>query len=106
MDTPTAANGTAKAELTGNLRHMVEEAEQLLKSAVSAGDQKFDEGRIRLEHQLRAMRLQLDELEDKASYRARQAARAADQAVHAHPYSAVGVAAAVGLLVGVLVSRR
>jgi ElaB/YqjD/DUF883 family membrane-anchored ribosome-binding protein len=38
--------------------------------------------------------------------KARQAARAADRTVHAHPYGAIGLAAAVGALVGFLAARR
>jgi ElaB/YqjD/DUF883 family membrane-anchored ribosome-binding protein len=104
--TSSSANGATKDRVTDSLRHMVDEADHLLKSAALAGDQKFDEARQRIEHQLRELRMQLDELEHSALHRARQAARAADQTVHSHPYGAMGVAAAVGLLVGLLVARR
>jgi len=39
-------------------------------------------------------------------HKAREAARVADSAVHTHPYAAIGVAAAVGLLLGVVLARR
>ena len=107
-NTATVANGTdtAKDRLASSLRHMVDEADQLLKAAAQSGDQAFDQTRRQLEHQLRTLRLQLDELEDKAIHRARQAARRADETVHSHPYGAMGVAAAAGLLIGVLLGRR
>ncbi len=100
----TLLNG--RDQVAAGLRHLVEVADQLLKSAASAGDEKFDEARARLDHQLRGLRRQLDELEGNALQRARQAVRATDQAVQSHPYSAVGIAAGVGLLIGVLVARR
>jgi ElaB/YqjD/DUF883 family membrane-anchored ribosome-binding protein len=100
----TSAPG--RDRIAESLRHMVDEADQLLKSAASAGDQKFDEARGRIEHQLHDLRLQLEDLEATALHRARRAARSADQVVHNHPYGAMGIAAAVGLLVGVLVARR
>jgi uncharacterized protein (TIGR03382 family) len=106
---PLSSNSTSapgRDRIAESLRHMVDEADQLLKSASSAGDQKFDEARSRIEHQLHDLRLQLQDLEATALARARQAARSADQAVHNHPYGAMGVAAAVGLLVGLLVARR
>lgn len=107
MDTTaTHANGSTRDHLAASLRHMVDEADQLLKSAADSGDRTLDQARMQLEHQLRSLRLQLDELEDKALHRARQAARRADETVHAHPYGAMGAAAAVGLLVGVLLGRR
>lgn len=97
---------SAKGALAEHVRHMVDEADGLLKSAGFGDDRRLDDARIRIEHQLRKLRLQLDELEDRAVYRARHAARSADQAVHAHPYRAAGIGAAAGLLLGLLLSRR
>ncbi|MBA2721462.1 MAG: DUF883 family protein [Methylibium sp.] len=101
-DTDTAANG----RLAQSLRHMVDEAEHLLRGAADSGDQRLDAMREKFEHLLKRMRMQLNELEDAAAHKARQAARATDHAVHSHPYGAMVAAAAVGVLVGLLVSRR
>jgi ElaB/YqjD/DUF883 family membrane-anchored ribosome-binding protein len=89
-----------------NLRHMVDEIDTFLRSAADTGDQKFDAARERLSLQVRQMRQQLDELNEAASVRVKRAAQQADQTVHAHPYTAMGMAAAVGLLVGYLATRR
>ena len=89
-----------------NLRHMVDEIDTFLRSAADTGDQKFDAVRERLSLQVRQMRQQLDELNEAASVRVKRAAQQADQTVHAHPYTAMGMAAAVGLLVGYLSARR
>ena len=106
MDTTApATNGPAREKLTSSLRHMVDEADQLLRQAADTGDEKLDEARLRMERQLRELRLQLDELQDQAMVRARRAARQADHAVHNHPYGAMGVAAAVGVLIGLLAGR-
>ena len=102
MDTPT----TDKQGLAQSLRKMIDEADGLLKSAAHTGDEACDTLREQFTDQVRQMRDQLDELEETAVYRARRAARAADRGVHEHPYGAMGVAAAVGLLVGVLIARR
>lgn len=103
--TPAAERPT-KERLSDGLRHVVDEADSWLKSAVSVGDRRFDEARLKLEHQLDAIRRELDELEESALHRARRAAREADLAVQQHPYRAIGVAAAAGMLLGVLLSRR
>jgi ElaB/YqjD/DUF883 family membrane-anchored ribosome-binding protein len=105
MDTTTQRDDTS-GRLTQGLRHMVDEAEQLLHSTVDSGDAKFDAVRLQLSQHLKRLRLQVDELEASAAQKARHAARAADQTVHAHPYGAMGLAAAVGLLIGALVARR
>ncbi|HJV61368.1 MAG TPA: hypothetical protein VJ743_10515 [Albitalea sp.] len=106
--TPSSPSATSdgKESLAHSLRHMVDEADQFLKAAARSGDEKFDTARDKLLGQIREMRAQLDELEDTAAYKARKAARAADQAAHSHPYGAMGIAAAAGLLIGFLAARR
>ena len=89
-----------------NLRRMVDEAENFLQAAAQTGDEKFMTIRGQLAEQVRHMRWQLDELEDNAVYKARRAARLADQTIHGHPYGAIGVGVAVGLLIGFLAARR
>ena len=92
--------------LAQNLSRMVEETENFLQAAAQTGDEKFMTIRGQLAKQVRNMRWQLDELQDNAVHKARHAARVADQTIHGHPYGAIGVAAAVGVLVGFLAARR
>ena len=92
--------------LVHNLRRMVEETESFLQAAAQTGDEKFMTIRGQLAEQVRNMRWQLDELEDNAVHKARHAARVADQTIHGHPYGAIGVGVAIGLLVGFLAARR
>ena len=89
-----------------NLRHMVDEIDTFLRSAADTGDQKFDAARARLSQQVREMRQQLDALNESAAARVKRAAEQADHTLHAHPYTAMGLAAGVGLLVGYLAARR
>jgi ElaB/YqjD/DUF883 family membrane-anchored ribosome-binding protein len=95
-----------KADLKHDVRNIVNDTEQLLKAAARNGNDGLDELRARLETQLRHLRSQLGELEAGAVHQARTAARSADERVRAHPYGAIGIAAAAGLLIGFLVARR
>lgn len=104
--TTTSSSANSREGLATSLRHLVDEADQFLKTAADGGDAKFDAVRDKFAEQLRQMRAQVDELEDSAIRKARQAARTADQALHNHPYSAIGIAAAAGLLIGFLAARR
>ena len=88
------------------LRHMVDGIDAYLRSAADRGDQKFNAVRDRLSQQVQEMRAQLDELNEATLERVKRAAQQADQSVHAHPYAAMGLAAATGLLIGFLASRR
>lgn len=55
---------------------------------------------------LRRTRARADALREEMMCRARHAATDADEAVHHHPYRALGVAAAAALVVGFLLARR
>lgn len=107
--TPTpaaAADQTARDRLASDLKQLVDEADQLLQSAQRSGNGQFSATREKFEDQLRQARAQLDRLEQSAVDNARRAARATDLAVHEHPYSAMGIAAAAGVLIGMLIARR
>lgn len=99
-------DGSQQAAVSHNLRHMVDQIDTFLKSAADSGDQRFNAVRDRLADQVREMRLQIDELNEATVARVKRAARQADETVHAHPYGAMGVAAAAGLLIGFLAARR
>jgi ElaB/YqjD/DUF883 family membrane-anchored ribosome-binding protein len=101
--TPTV---NAKAGLADSVHRMIDETDRFLKDAAASGDEKLDLVRGRLADQVRQLRAQLEELEDAARYKARHAARVTDRTVHEHPYSAMGIAAAAGLLIGFLAARR
>ncbi len=106
MDTTTTAATEGKPGLADSLRNMIDETDQMLKSAASAGDQKFQGMREKVLEQMRQMRGQLAELELVSMQKAKDVARATDESVHAHPYGAMAVAAAAGILIGFLAARR
>lgn len=72
---------------------------------LGAPEQKVGSSAVMSEtlHKLRAL---LDDLQGDALHKARDAARSTDQVVHHHPYSAIGIAAAAGLVIGFLATRR
>ena len=51
-------------------------------------------------------KLRLQELEGQAVDRAKEAARATDDYVHSHPWQAIGIAAGIGVAIGLLLNRR
>ena len=99
-------NQDLKDRLAQDLRAVLDDAQALAQGGVQSGDAQLDALRSRFADQMQRIRQQLDGLEDRTLAKAREAAKAADEAVHAHPYTAIGIAAAVGALVGLLVSRR
>jgi ElaB/YqjD/DUF883 family membrane-anchored ribosome-binding protein len=108
MDTTadTAADTSARERLAQSLKHMVDEADQLLSKAEHTSSDQFHAARQKFEAQLRHAKEELRRIELSAIDSAKRAARATDHAVHEHPYAAMGMAAGVGLLIGMLISRR
>jgi ElaB/YqjD/DUF883 family membrane-anchored ribosome-binding protein len=109
MDTPTTAPSTAAPtddRVAQHLRTLADEADALLKATARAGDEKFDASRERLRGEVAHLRARLSELEAAAETHLKNAAHRSNEAVHAHPYAAMGVAAAAGLLLGTLLARR
>ena len=96
----------ARERLVDDLAAVLAEAEEMLKrAAVETGDKARDL-RSQVETKLLRAKLRLQELEGEAVDRAKAAARATDDYVHGHPWQAVGVAAAIGLAIGLLLNRR
>lgn len=104
---PTYGSDEASVEkLMEDLRQVVQDVEGLLRATAGQAGERVSEARARAEDALRAARERLAELEGKARDHARIAASDADRYVHENPWQAVGIAAGVAFLLGVLVSRR
>jgi ElaB/YqjD/DUF883 family membrane-anchored ribosome-binding protein len=93
-------------KLVSDLKDVLNDVEQLMRQAASAGEEQAAELRRRAASALERAQDKLDGLQRDVSRATREAADAADQWVHQNPWSSVGAAAALGLLIGVLVSRR
>ena len=106
------SEGTAqpnRQKLLDEFDAVVTETEQLLKSIGGAGGKGGDlpgAMRDKLEQNLRDAKERLLELEQALVKHGRAAARATDDYVHENPWRAVGIAAGVGFLLGILLSRR
>jgi ElaB/YqjD/DUF883 family membrane-anchored ribosome-binding protein len=93
-------------QLFENLRAVVRDAEALLRATSAQTGEKLQEVRARAEESLRAAKVRMGDLEDDAVRRAREAAGEAEAYVRENPWQSLGVAAGIGLLIGLLVSRR
>lgn len=93
-------------QLVADLKTVMSDAEALLKATSNQTGEKIQEVRARAEESLRQARLRLSEIEDEALRRAREVADATDEYVRENPWQSVGIAAGVGLLLGLLLGRR
>lgn len=92
--------------LAADFRTVVSDAEALLQATAHETGDRAVAARTRILDSLAAAKDRLVAVEQAIAARARAAAKATDEYVHEHPWQAVGIAAGVGFLVGMLVSRR
>ncbi len=100
------ANEVTKEQLIDDFKVVVADAEALLKATANQGGEKLAEVRAKAEESLLAVKARMADAQEAVLAKTRAAARATDTYVHENPWNAVGVAAAVGLLIGFLVGRR
>ena len=93
-------------QLVDDFSAVLAEAEDLLKKASNETGDRARDLRSQVESKLLAAKLRLQELQGEAVDRAKATARMTDDYVHENPWQVVGVAAAVGFLMGMLISRR
>ncbi len=99
------ANGhiaVTKDRLVHDLKNLVIDSEDLLKELAGELSEKGKQARARLAATLEAAKETCGDLKEKA----KAGAEAVDETVREHPYTSIGVAFGVGLIIGVLVSRR
>lgn len=99
-----------KDKLLADFRIVVSDAEELLKAtAAETGEKvssKVGELRARLEDHLAVAKVKLADAQAIATERTKAVADATDVYVRDNPWRAVGVAAGVGLIIGLLIGRR
>lgn len=95
----------SKEKLMQDLQLVVSDAEELLRATAGQAGEKVSAARERIQDSLSAAKVRLADAEEAMLEKTRQAARATDEYVHENPWRAVGIAAGVGLVVGMLISR-
>ncbi len=95
-----------RERLVDDLADVLGEAEEMLTRAATETGDKARDLRSQVETKLLRAKLRLQEIEGEAVDHAKAAARATDDYVHDHPWQAVGIAAAVGVAIGLLLNRR
>ena len=93
-------------KLVSDLKVVIADAEELLRATASTAGEKVSAARAKMEDSVRAAKVKVSQAQDVMVDRAKAAAEATDDYVHAHPWKAVGFAAAIGVILGMLISRR
>ncbi len=99
-------NPASRDKLVQDMKVVIADAEDLLRATASQAGEKISVARERIQDSLHEAKVKLAEAEAMVTERARQAARYTDEYVHDNPWRAIGVAAGIGLLLGLMISRR
>jgi ElaB/YqjD/DUF883 family membrane-anchored ribosome-binding protein len=102
----TDATIAQKDQMMNDLRQVIGDGEELLRLGADQTGERATEWRTRVQERITDARHKLADLQDSAIRRAKAAGHAADDYVHENPWKAVGAAAGVGLIVGLLIGRR
>jgi ElaB/YqjD/DUF883 family membrane-anchored ribosome-binding protein len=106
MSAQPAINDVSKQKLVADLKVVVADAEELLRATASQAGEKVSAARERIQASLATAKVKLTDAERVMLDKTKDAAKATDEYVRDNPWQAVGIAAAAGLVLGILISRR
>lgn len=89
-----------------DVKNVVNEAQELLKTVQTEGASRIDEVKSKMAAQYEVARARLGDLQATVTDGAKVAVDETDAYVRANPWTAVGIAAGVGALIGFLLARR
>jgi len=88
--------------ISNDMCQLAEDAQALMAATADVAGEKVGEARKRLAAALERGK----EIYGRAREKVVQGAKAADEAVHEHPYQAIAVGVGVGAVIGYLLARR
>jgi ElaB/YqjD/DUF883 family membrane-anchored ribosome-binding protein len=95
-----------KEQLINEFKVVVADAEALLKATANTGDAKLSELRAKAEESLGIAKERIMDIQTEVLAKTKAAAKATDAYVHDNPWRSIGFAASLGVVVGLLISRR
>jgi len=93
-------------KLMSDLRAVIADSEELLRLSANQVGEGVSELRGRVQARLLEAKARLAHLQELAVAKAKAAGHATDEFVHENPWKSIGIAAGVGLVVGLLIGRR
>ena len=96
----------ARDQLMSDLKSVIQDAESWLRNGGTLTGEELQAAKAKFERTISSAKADLMHLEQQVVERTKEAAKATDEYVHEHPWKAVAVGTAAGLLIGMLISRR
>jgi ElaB/YqjD/DUF883 family membrane-anchored ribosome-binding protein len=106
MIEPIPTKPGARDQLMSDLKSVIQDAESWLRNGSQMTGEELQAAKAKFERTLSSAKADLIRLEETVVAKTKEAAKATDEYVQENPWKAVGIGAAAGLLVGLLISRR
>lgn len=92
--------------LRDELKSLADTLEEVLSNSGDKSKEELEKLRSKAQRALKDSRQRLGETSDAIARQTREAAARADEYVHDNPWTGIGIGAAVGVVLGVLLARR
>lgn len=102
----TGSADVTKEQLIRDFKVVVADAEALLKATAGQGGETMAATRAKVLESLETAKAKMLDAEQALMLKTKAAAKATDEYVHGHPWQAIGIAASVGVVIGLLIGRR
>ena len=96
----------SEGQLIQDFKVVVADAEALLLATANQGGEKVAELRAKAEESLKVVKARIADAQVALIANTKAAAKATDAFVHENPWKAIGAAAGIGLVIGLLIGRR
>ena len=100
------AKDSTSEQLRAELKALSDTLEEVLNTSTDKSKEELSKLRSKAESALKESRVRLGETSDALLKQTRETAARADEYVRENPWTGVGIGAAVGLVLGVLLTRR
>jgi ElaB/YqjD/DUF883 family membrane-anchored ribosome-binding protein len=97
---------THKDDLIRELSQVLKDAEDLIKNSEQQAGEGFHHAKDKLTTTLKNAKNEIARIEEVVVKKAKESALATDNYVHENPWKTAGIAAGVGLLLGLLIAKN
>lgn len=95
-----------KEKLVADIKMVMAELDELVRDSASDVGDDLVELKGKLRDQVEAARDTLSDLESRVTEKAKSAAQTGDEYVREHTWASIGIAAGIGVVIGLLLNRR
>jgi len=106
MEQAMGDTNRTKGKMVDDFKSIVSDADDLLQATAKVSGESFSQARAKFAERLQTAKVNLADAEKMIVEKAKQTAAATDTYVKGNPWTAVGIAAGIGVLIGFLAAKR